>query len=329
MEIFSLDKNSLEELTPFITKQKYLPFSEYDIKLNLIANNVVQDLSRILSKDGLVFSAKIHGRVVGIVSLEKLEWDSDHFGIQSAKIAHLIASGNYFESLLIAQKMISHILTECYRKKVLHVSVRVYKEDMPTIHALESKSFRLMDVLVTYCYNFQKQSIDGIYPHVSVRHFVQDEISELSDIAADCFSRAPVATDRFHADPALSKEKSSELYVKWIVDCCKDPSKAVLVAEIDRKPVGFNICEVDEPVAQQLGLRLGTIELTAVRPEARKKQVATSLLAASLRWFASRVDFVESGGQVSNYAMQRAWAKTGFKIIRAQCTFHCNPPPPL
>jgi hypothetical protein len=62
--------------------------------------------------------------------------------------------------------------------------------------------------------------------------------------------------------------------------------------------------------------------LTAVDSSARNKLVATSLLNVSLAWFADKVDVIETGGQVSNYAIQRAWNAIGLKIIRTQCTFH-------
>ena len=58
-------------------------------------------------------------------------------------------------------------------------------------------------------------------------------------MAFECFEDTAVATDRFHADPVLPKVKSSELYAKWLVNSCNDPSSEVLVAEIDGKPVGF------------------------------------------------------------------------------------------
>jgi hypothetical protein len=120
----------------------------------------------------------------------------------------------------------------------------------------------------------------------------------------------------------LPKRRSSELYAKWLVNSASDPLSEVLVAEKDGEPVGFNVCTVSHPLSDVIGLRVGTMALTAVDPSERKKLVATSLLAASIDWFANKVDIVETGGQVSNYAIQRAWGDVGLKIIRSQCTFH-------
>ena len=102
---------------------------------------------------------------------------------------------------------------------------------------------------------------------------------------------------------------------------CNDPLSEILVAEIEGKPVGFNICKIDNSLSDIIGLRVGTMALTAVDSSARNKLVATSLLNASMSWFTDKVDVIETGGQVSNFAIQRAWNAVGLKIVRSQCTF--------
>ena len=86
--------------------------------------------------------------------------------------------------------------------------------------------------------------------------------------------------------------------------------------------MAFNICNINDSLSDPIGLRVGTMALTAVDSSARNKLVALSLLNASLAWFADKVDVVETGGQVSNFAIQRAWNAVGLKITRSQCTFH-------
>ena len=117
---------------------------------------------------------------------------------------------------------------------------------------------------------------------LAIRRFRPDEVSELEQMALECFEDTAVATDHFHADPVLPKVKSSELYAKWLVNSCTDSSSEVLIAEISGKPVGFNVCNINNSLADQIGLRLGTMVLTAVEPSARNKFVGTSLLNASI-----------------------------------------------
>ena len=310
------------ELKPFIEKCVHTPFKEYDVSQDLSANYIIEELSDITSNHGFVFVAKNQSEIIGLIASERLEWDSTHFGFEISKITHLLAVGNYFETFDIKQKLISHLLSKCYSILSLHLSARVSKEDLSSIHALENKSFRLMDVLVTYSFDLRKQKWVNTESPCLVRKFRQADLPLLEDISISCFRDSPVATDRFHADPVLDKKKSDELYVKWIVDSLQDSSNEILVAEMDGRPIGFNLCTVNKSLSDKLGIRFGSIALTAVQPSERHKLVATSLLNASLAWFTDKVDIVETGGQVSNYAVQRAWSKVGFKITRSQCTFH-------
>ncbi len=321
-KVSSFEQQSVDKLRSFIAKCDFIPFLEYGVKRDSIAKYLIEELQNVTYHGGLVLIAQEQEEIVGLISLERSAWDSEHFGTNISKIAHFLAHGCYLESLSIKKKLISSLLAQCQRRLLLHITARVYKEDLSSIHALESNAFRLMDVLVTYSFEFKKEKKIDKETQFRIRLFDSDDLPELEQIAKECFEHAPIATDRFHADPSLPKEKSGELYVRWLADSAKDASAKILVAEVDGKPIGFNICNVNKSLIEKLGLRLGTIALTAVKPSERGKLVAVSLLNASLSWFADKVDIVETGGQVSNYAIQRAWNKTGFKIVKSQCTFH-------
>lgn len=327
LDVYEVPLAGVIELKPFIEGFDYLPFREYEVRADLSANLVLSEISIILSRGGFCLAAREQNEVVGLISIEKLNWDTEHFGFPIAKISHLLSRGDYQASFEVKKKLISAALKKCYLNLLLHLSARVNKEDLASIHALESSSFLLMDVLVTYFFDFRKQSIGKPLGAFHVRPYKPSEILRLSEIAQICFGDENVATDRFHADPTLPRSKSDLLYVKWLVASAQEPSSEILVVEWDGKPVGFNICKIGKSVNDQLGLRIGVIELTAVHPSMRGKQVATSLLEASLAWFSGKVDLVETGGQASNYAIQRAWVRTGFKVVRSQCTYHWSPTP--
>jgi hypothetical protein len=327
LDICEVSFNSIGQLRPFVEKFEHLPFREYGVRNDQSANLVLDEISDAISKGGFCLVAKEQNEIAGLISLEKLDWDTNLFGFPVAKINHLLSAKEYSESFEVKRKLISSLVKRCCRNLLLHVSVRVNKEDLTSIHALESKSFRLMDVLVTYSFDFRKQSIDDLLIPNQIRKYKPDEIAMLSEIAQECFGESNVATDRFHADSTLPRERSDLLYVKWLVNSSQDPDSEILVAEMEGKPVGFNICSIGKKAAEKLGFRLGNIALTAVKPSERGRLIATSLLRASLVWFTDKVDVVETGGQVSNYAIQRAWARVGFKITRSQCTLHWSPKP--
>jgi GNAT superfamily N-acetyltransferase len=325
MELVMLDENSLGNLGNILDNYVFMPYSEYRIRHDLVVNFVVDKISDLLKRNACVLVAKDQGVIKGLVTLERLDWDSKHFGRDIAKIGYLLASGDYIESFSTKRTLLSQLHSKCSSDEVPHVFARVDKEDLSSIHALEGRGYRLMDVLVTYSFDLKKR--DRVPPETlhTIRPVEKAELPKLVEIALECFRDNPVATDRFHADPTLPQGKSDDLYVKWLTEYFKESHGKILVAEMEGEPVGFNICYVDHLLEEKLGLKLGKMVLTAVKSSARGKLVAVSLLNAALTWFADKVEFVETGGQVSNYAIQRAWSRAGFKIIRSQCTFHSLP----
>ncbi len=322
MNISSYELSCLGKLKRFITESNCLPFLEYSVCRDLAIDYTVEEILDIFSKGGFVFVAKEAEEIIGVLVSERLEWDSIHFGVETAKINYLLASGDYFKSLNTKQKLLSYLLKKCCDKLILHLSARVNKEDLSSIHALESRSFRLMDVLVTYSLDLRNgQGLETVPIH-QVRSFKKSDLPKLVEISLECFKEVPVATDRFHADRTLPAKKSDELYIKWLINFSQDRSNEILVAEVDGEIVGFNLCTVNQLLADKIGLRLGSMVLTAVKCSQRNKLVGISLLRASISWFRDKADIVESGGQVSNCPIQRAWTKVGFKIVKSQCTFH-------
>ncbi len=309
-------------MSSFLTTYIVNPFAIYGVSNDVFVNYVLSELSDAVSNGGFVLVAKEDDRVVGLISLKRSDWDSKHFGIEISKIDQLVAAGDYLKSLHIKRRLISSPLAVCNKELLLHVSARVNKEDLSSIfHALESKYFRLMDILVTYSLDFRKQPLIHSENQYNIRKFIPSEVPKLEQLG-DCFHDTAIVTDRFHADPTLPKVKSGQLYSKWVFNSCNDPFSEVLVAVIDGKPIGFNVCSINPTLSNLIGLRVGTMTLTAVDSSVENKLVATSLLNASLEWFADKVEVIETGGQVSNYAIQRTWKTIGLKITRSQCTFH-------
>ena len=322
MEIIPLDTKLESNIRAFLANSLVNPFAGYGVSQEIYCNYITSELFKVVSEGGFVLVAKESKEVIGLISLIHSEWDSTHFDIEISKIGHLFGSGTYLDCTYIKNRLISSLLVKCSKELLLNLSARVNKEDLSSCHALENNQFKLMDVLVTYSIDLRKKPQIPTNSQYKIRKYRPDEIPQLKRIAIECFEDNALATDRFHADPTLPKAKSSELYAKWLFNSSQDPFSEILVAEIDGAPIGFNVCTINQSLTNGIGLRVGTMALTAVDCSARNKLVATSLLNASLAWFSDKVDIVETGGQVSNFAIQRAWNSVGLKITRSQCTFH-------
>lgn len=318
-KISVLEKSMLNELKPLIMNCRFKPYQEYDIPQNRLVNYVMDEVKHALSfPNGLVLVCEEKEELVGLVSANKLDWDTKHFGIEMAKIEHLVAGDEYSKSFDIKSALLSSLLKESLQKHVQHLTAAVYTEDISSLHALESKGFRIMDTHMSYSLDLHKCRPSEFKNQYVVREFRESDLEHLAKIARVSFTGGRIATDRFHADPSLSKEKSDELYVEWIVNSCRGLADVVLVAEIDDTPVGFLTCKILKSLDRKLGKRFGSIILNAVSPPARQKGVYSNLVNSALRWLAGQVDIVEVGTQIGNYVVQKVWTKFGFGLIRSQ-----------
>ena len=325
MNITLLEKSVPKGLTELVNEYQFKPYQEYEIENSRLVSYVIDDISKNLSsKDNFSLVAEKMGELVGLVSLEKLDWDTKHFGIQMAKIEYLIAKGEYSDCFELKSALLSNLLTKCSERGIIHLTARVHTEDISSIHALESSGFRIMDTRIMYSLDLRRKRM--VHEPVSsktsccVRQFKQNDVDKLANIALESFKGGRVATDRFHADPSLSREKSDQLYVKWVVNSCQGLADAVFVSEIDGIPVGYITCKVYNLQSQKLGVRFGSMIISAVSLSARQKGVYNTMFDAGLRWLADRVDIVEVGTQIGNYLVQRVWTKFGFVPNRSQHT---------
>jgi hypothetical protein len=174
LEIFSIDTATENNLGSFLADFLPNPLTIYGVSNELFIKHALSELSDCISTGGFILVAKEEGKVVGLIALKRSEWDTKHFDIEISKIDQLLASGNYSESTNIKQRLVSSLLAKCSKELLLHVSARVNKEDLSSIHALESKNFRLMDILVTYSVDLRKHPRTKINNQYCIRAIRKD-----------------------------------------------------------------------------------------------------------------------------------------------------------
>ncbi len=260
---------------------------------------------------------------VCLVIYSPAAWDSTHFKIPMATIDAVITSKNIPCEESIKKEAICQALKELKRRGFSHIAAKVDIYDYGTVHALEMNGFRLMDTTVTYGFDFRKSKIPLLKSQVVLRLANPGDEKRLIKIAADSFSAQRVAIDRFHADPALPKEKSDSLYVAWIRNSFKgEAADAIIVAELDGVPVGFTTIQHVRADSNILGLKIGAFVLSAVDPKARGRGIYTSIILEGLQYLKSKVEIIELGTQITNLPVQRALSSIGFKLSSATYAFH-------
>lgn len=319
MKVRALDESALPALRPLIMNYGFKPYMEYGILEDRLVNYILDEVEHYLSSNkSICLTAEEDGEPAGFISASKLEWDSRHFGIEMARIKHLVANGDYSESFATKSALLSAVLKEAPQRNIQHFTACIHTQDTSSLHALEKNGFQVMDSRLTYAIDLHKKRFIKHRNQYPIREFRNGDLKHLGQIALESFTLGRLATDRFHADPSLSSKKSDELYVEWIINSCRGSADIVLVAEIDGTPVGYITCELSEDLTQKLGRRFGFVIINAVSPSARGKGVYASLFNSALGWLAERIDIVEVGTQIGNYVVQKVWTKFGLSLNRSE-----------
>lgn len=309
VEKTSLEKTNLEIIKPLLDGYRYKPYSEYHwIPPHKLTLNSFKEL-----QGNDLFWAKSNDKVVGLASLEKLEWDTKHFGAKMYTINQLIGSCS------VRNRLMKTIHEECVNNEIAFLSYRTHTSDMDGIHAAGSNGFSLFDVTVKYAFDFRRQNFTEINftPTCKIRMFEKGDLETLVDMAKT------YKDNRFHRDRRLL-HRADKLYAEWIRNSCKGMADAVLIAEVNGEPVGFTTLKLNKELSNTLGVKINSLVFSAVSPRARGRYIYTSMIYSGLKYFheEAETDIAELGTLVDNYAVQKAWSRLGFKIVSSACMFH-------
>jgi len=231
LKIELLRQNNLDNLRPLLNDYPYNEYRNYkifnkDLREKILFHQVA-DIVR--NKDGFCFVIPEKDKILGLISLINLAWDSRHFGFKMAKIGYLIYQGTQ-----LCYELINAVIKICQEEKIKHLSFRVDTQDFFTIHALQKSGFYLVETLLTYTFT-QANKISPLKDIYKVREFKKEDLPYLMDIAKASFSQ-----NRFHIDPYIPKDKADSLYSEWVKNSLFDRDTAfTFVAERGERAVGF------------------------------------------------------------------------------------------
>jgi ribosomal protein S18 acetylase RimI-like enzyme len=307
--------SGVEQLSSFLADYRYGILNRgFYLPPHLVKDRLVQRIMQ--DSQSVVDFYPREGIPDGCAVYKKLDWDSEHFGFNVGSLHYLISRElGYKKEVKVKERLLESFNGWCSDHAISFVSTRVDAADLSTLHALERAGFYYVETLLTFGYRIGGGTLTE--PLRPVQPFQQTEVDELAKIAANSFVQ-----DRFHSDPYLDPEKSNELYRKWVINSCRGRAQEVLVVRDGGRPVGFITCQIED-LREPLGIKFGIIDLIAVSPENRGRNLGTDLVRGSLRWFAQQgVDIVRVGTQAANIAGVNMYLQSGFKLVHSELTLH-------
>jgi ribosomal protein S18 acetylase RimI-like enzyme len=184
------------------------------------------------------------------------------------------------------------------------------------VRALCGGGFSVVDVQVTF-----ERAPDGLAGHwtrpgLHVRDITHPDHADVLDIAGNCFRYS-----RFHLDPFFSPEQANLIKREWVRNCILGQrGERVLVAEMDRVPVGF----LAVLAADVNGRSCRVIDLIGVSAATQGRGVGTELVKAFTSAYAGRCEVLRVGTQVANVASVRLYEGCGFRLLESAYVLHAH-----
>ncbi|MBU4467246.1 MAG: hypothetical protein KKC39_00670, partial [Candidatus Omnitrophica bacterium] len=180
MRIEYLKREEFKKIKSLSINYNFNPYRNYRI-LNKESQGgyFLKEISDSLDQGDHVIIAKNKKRIIGLISVAKLLWDTAHFGIKMAKINYLIAEGSYQESRMVKKELLSFAIRQCKTEGIEHLSCKVDTSDYSSAHCLEEKYFKLMDTILTYIILIKSYNLPNLKELYKVRGYNKRDLNSL------------------------------------------------------------------------------------------------------------------------------------------------------
>ena len=185
------------------------------------------------------------------------------------------------------------------------VSCRVPANRSSVIQELENIDFSAIETLVTF---FQKvRPTRDLIAQTGLAR--TDEIETCVDLALGAFTY-----DRLHRDKRVPDRIADAIRAAWVRNDIAGRAAAPLVARIDGRVAGFNLCLKAD--------RTAVIDLIAVASDFRCQGLAGQMIEAAFHHFGDAIDGIRVGTQEDNTASIKLYESAGFEVETRQVTLH-------
>lgn len=310
----------IDDLCPIVEGWRYKPYHYFpSIEEKDIYRYCLAEIGDAVSRDdGIFIRAYKNSKCVGFLCFTHLSWDSAIYNLKMGRIDFLFSEGDYLTQLEVNRALLTHLFNMTRNRGYYHISAKSDSRDLAGIHAFIGKGYLLMDTMMKYVYNMRFE-VSTPECDLLIRSFEEKDLAEVLELTYLIFNDH---FDRFHLDPSLSKEKSTELHIKWVENSCRGYADVVLLAEINERIIGFHTCRFSKKLQDIIGLRVGVNDLGGVHPNCRSKGIITSINREAIKILKGKLDYVEAPVHVHNLPVQRALSKVGYRMANSYHDFH-------
>ena len=236
---------------------------------------------------------------------ELLSWDTEFFGVRIGRIT---------------ERKLSPVVMNAIRNwsRQNDVNCLYYiadSDDIQSIRLAEENGFRNVEIRITYEYNLKDwdpETREIRNPDIHLRPARAGDLQVLIEMSTDSFRDS-----RWYFDPEFPEGKTRAYYPVWVENSLNGYTDYVLVAEHDGQVMGYITGNL------QKDKTAGTIEIMAVRPEARGLGIGHELFSSSLDiQKLNGSEYIVTNTQGRNITTNRMLIRHGLNIKDIQIYYH-------
>ena len=275
-------------------------------------------------KGSALFLAEENGKLTGLCAFSPLPWDSKLFTQKMGQIQYISITASTENPLLAKEKLVQKTLIWAKSEQYSFLLHKCFSDNFRTISILEKHGFALKSTILNFCFDFHSHKIDEMRALIlpddfSIRIAKPSDEEDTVIVSHQAYGNF---FGRFHADERFTRSQATLVYEEWIHSSYHGYADVILVAEHNRKIVGFSIWKKSSSEEKKLTNRLCHLSLGAVDPKYASKGIYNSLLFEGLKALEPDNDLVLIPTQICNYAAQRAYIRLGWSPYDSFHDFH-------
>lgn len=231
--------------------------------------------------------------------LQSLEWDTNYFGVSSARVN------------------LNGIVEELGQEEII-----AFCKDYDFVTILNSNNIKENNhwignktpaFLADMNIQFSKNLVERLDHHDDTTYVVNclSRNEQIVNIAKKSFNYS-----RFFNDPSLPQKKASEIYLYWTECAFNQEDKYFVVSEKEGKIAGYLLFSLNNETSS-------VIELIAVDEKYQGKNVGKSLIKKMESFLINkRIEKIKVGTQVNNISAVKFYTAMGFKYVSCGSMYH-------